>query len=184
MPYITDIPGWMLETELQEIEKLSKLVPKNGVIVEVGSLCGKSSVCWAMNADPSVTIYCHDIFYERIEIDKPGIYYNSWELFNKNISNFKNIIPVRGFCPSQTKYEDHREIDLFFIDAKHKNPEDWNIIKYFLPYIRKDGIICGHDFYLGPDPLFPDVIDNVNNLSKMFNNEPIIKDTLWCLIKK
>jgi hypothetical protein len=178
-----DIHGWMLETELQEIAKLSKTVPKNGVIVEVGSLCGRSSLCWAMNADPSVTIYCYDIFYEKIDIYGDGVYYDSWKIFNENLSNFKNVIPIKGHCPNETKYFDDRKIDIFFIDALHKNPEDWEIINHFLPYVKTNGIISGHDYYEKLNSPFPNVNDNIEKLENLYNTKVDIKETLWYLTK-
>lgn len=179
-----DIPGWMSEIEFQEISKLSKLVPKNGVIVEVGSLCGRSSLCWAMNSDPSVTIYCYDIFYEKIDIYENDIYYDSWKIFNENLSNFKNVKPIRGHCPTETRYFDDRKIDIFFIDAAHKNPEDWAIIDHFLPHIKTNGIISGHDYYEKINSPFPDVNNNIEKLENIYNAKVDVKETLWYLTKK
>jgi len=62
MPYKTDILGWMVESELKVLETIAKQVPVNGNIVEVGSMFGRSAVCFAMSADPSVTINCIDYF--------------------------------------------------------------------------------------------------------------------------
>jgi predicted O-methyltransferase YrrM len=184
MPYDLNIDGWMYETELQQIEKLSKMVPKNGVIVEVGSFCGRSSVCMAMTADPSITIYCYDYFFNSIH-NSEGIIIDTWDFFKKNTKEFTNIIPVRGECPTETKYTNLKEIDLLFLDALHKNPSDWDIISYFLPFIKKGGIIAGHDFHTTQEfeNPFPDVNHNVKRLHKMFNSEIIVHDRVWYLLK-
>lgn len=185
MPYRTDIKGWMFEDELQTIEQLAKIARPIGVIAEVGSFCGKSTVTWAMNCDPSVTIYCFDPFYENIE-DQNGIVCNTWEEFKRNTSEFPNVIPIRGFCPDQARYTDSRYIDIFFLDASHHNPSDWEIIQHFLPFIRSGGIICGHDYSLynlGATVAFPDVNLNVHRLEEMIGKKATIVNTFWYLQK-
>jgi predicted O-methyltransferase YrrM len=182
MPYDVTIKGWMFEEELQIVENLAKEVPKNGVIVEVGSLFGRSAICWAMSADPTATVYCYDPFYTAIQ-DQEGNYLDSWQVFQENTSKFNNIVPVRGHCPQETQYVDSRLIDVFFIDALHKNPTDWDIIEHFLPYIKPGGIIAGHDYSYPPEILFPDVNDNVARLEEMNNNKAVLNYTLWYLRK-
>ena len=185
MPYKLNIKGWMHEEELQVIEQLAKTAGPVGVIVEVGSFCGKSSIAWAMSADPSVTIYCFDPFYEQIG-DNEGNNCNTWEEFQKNTSEFKNIISIRGLTPQQSAYTDPRPIDIFFIDASHYNPSDWDIIEHFIPFIKPGGIIAGHDYSLyltEPTIAFPDVNNNVHKLEEMFNQKAKVTKTFWYLIK-
>ena len=173
MPYDNTILGWMTANDLESISTLSKLVPKDGVILEIGSLFGRSTVAWAMSCDPSVKIYCGDIFYENYidnhPLDTPtapvsGQLYNAWEEFQKNTKDFNNVIPIRGTAPDESNYPGH-DIDLLFVDALHKNPNDWKIIKYFAQFVKVGGIISGHDFRGD----YPDVINNVNGLASIYN---------------
>jgi len=178
MPYRTDIKGWMFRQELEQLSRLASLVPKNGVIVEVGSFCGLSSVCLAMSADPYVSIYCYDFFgtllYRNSDAEV-GVEVDCWKEFKENTKPYYNVIPVKGFCPVEAKYTDSRPIDLLFVDAAHKNPEDWNIIEYFLPFMNVNGIISGHDYGCDPDNnAFPDVNANVELLEKMYNTKAIV----------
>ena len=185
MPYNLNIKGMMHEDELKTIEQLAKTVPPNGVIVEVGSFVGRSSVAWAMSVDRSATVYCYDIFNKNIE-NNDGTISSTWEEFLKNIADFNNVVPVRGITPTQTGYIDYRSIDLFFIDAGHANPNDWNIIQYFLPFVKSGGTISGHDYssYLKGDPIaWPAVNFNVHRLEEMFNKKATISMTLWHLTK-
>lgn len=185
MTYKLDVKGWMFDDELDVIEKLAKTAQPIGVIAEVGSFCGKSSIAWAMSADPSVTIYCFDPFYDNIE-DQEGNICNSWEEFQQNTRDFKNIIPIRGLTPQHACYTDPRPIDIFFIDASHHNPSDWDIIQHFLPFIKKGGIIAGHDYTLynsGCPITFPDVNQNVHRLEEMFNQKAKITSRFWYLVK-
>ena len=172
MAFDDTIPGWMTTNDLEAISTLSKLVPPSGTLVEVGSLFGRSTVAWAMSCDPTVNIYCNDVFYEHYidnhELDTPGApvsgqVYNAWEEFQKNTSKFKNVAPIRGRAPHQVNY-DKGPIDLLFVDASHKNPSDWDIIKYFAPYVKINGYIAGHDYRDD----FPDVKANADTLSKIY----------------
>jgi precorrin-6B methylase 2 len=173
MLFDDSIPGWMTSADLQSITGLATLVPENGVLVEIGSLFGRSTVAWAMSCHPSVNIYCGDHFYEHY-IDNhdlahtfapiSGHCYNAWLEFNKNTNKFPNVVAMRGKAPDESNYPGH-EIDLLFVDALHKNPNDWEIIKYFAQFVKVGGIISGHDFRGD----YPDVINNVNRLASIYN---------------
>ena len=169
MSYNLEVDGWMHEEELQVIERLASYVSANGVIVEVGSWLGRSAVAWATSSKPSVTVYCFDPFHR-------------WDEFVKNTEQFSNIIPVKGLVPSESVYEDPRKIDMFFIDASHSNPSDWEIISYFLPLVKPGGYIVGHDYtpyYIAKGLDYPDVNLNVHRLEEMFDQKARINNRLW-----
>lgn len=185
MPYKLDIKGWMGEDELQVIEQLAKTASPVGVIVEVGSFCGKSAWAWSMSTDPSVTVYCFDPFYEDI-LDHEGNKCNTWQEFQKNTAECKNIITIRGMTPEHAGYTDPRPIDVFFVDASHHNPSDWDIIQHFLPFVKSGGIVAGHDYtkYFSGFPVqFPDVNQNVHRLEELFDQKAKVTSTFWYFVK-
>lgn len=160
MGYRTDILGWMTENELQTLEKIAQAVPLNGNIVEVGSMFGRSAVCWAMSADPSVKIVCIDWFqtdmvqHHNVDDDiclihsfpLSGAVYNVEEAFIKHTKDFPNIKMLKGHSPTALGSYVPDPIDLFFLDAAHTNPSDWENLCYFIPFIKEGGLICGHDY--------------------------------------
>lgn len=146
------IPGLVAKHELEILEDLAKTVPANGVIVEIGSYLGLSASAWADGADPSVTIYCIDYFYE-------------FDKFKENVKQYDNIIPIRGQSPNAIKYPGD-PIDIFFLDAAHENPTDLMNIEYFLPLIKPGGLFIGHDYM---DARYPDVIKNIKLLEEKLN---------------
>jgi hypothetical protein len=178
MPYDLSILGHMVEPELKVIESWASNVPKNGVVVEIGSFFGRSAVCWALSADPSVKIYCGDMFLDTFTTHNdpealaytgapaPGTSYPQWDIFKENIKPFKNIFPMRGWCPNGITYPGD-PIDVFFLDAAHINPSDWENITYFSQFLKPTSLICGHDYI----PQFPDVIKNVHQLEKQYNTK-------------
>ena len=166
--YDLTIEGHMMESELRQIEKWASSVPENGVIVEVGSYLGRSSVCWAMSCKPSVTVYCVDTFVD------------DYDIFIENTKKFKNIIPIIGHSPDNICYPG-KDIDIFFLDAQHENPSDIDNINYFTKFMKSGSILCGHDYYPHPPYYSPDIATNIKELEKRYS-KPVIAHpftTLW-----
>jgi len=149
----TSILGFMAPRELLQISEWAKMVPADGVIVEVGSYLGLSASAWA-EADSSVKVYCIDKFD-----DLAG--------FIKNTSNYPNVIPLRGDSPNNVDYPGDL-IDIFFLDASHTNPSDLEYIEYFLPLIKPGGLFCGHDY---GDSRYPDIMTNIKLLEDMLGQK-------------
>ena len=190
-----DILGWMTEYDLDVISDLAKLVPENSIIVEVGSMFGRSAACWATHTPKTADIYCIDNWYSFYIQEHPfseaTCLENKFPLSNKqydllaefknNTKSFANIKMIQGNCPSGTPWN-NIPIDLFFLDASHTNPSDWEIIEYFLPFIKTNGIICGHDYDKNQ---FPDVVENVSKLESVFNTKVVLfqNSSIWMINK-
>jgi len=188
MAYDLNIRGWMPEIELKVIEKWAQLVPENGIIVEIGSLHGRSATCWALSARTS-TVYATDLFCDYVSTqifdDAMTEYHNfprtgdvtSLEVFINNTKHIPNIIPVKAdHFPIIPKELDNITPNLLFLDALHKNPSDWDILEAWLPRIAPGGIICGHDYGLHE---FPDVVENAQRLCKMLGKSLETEFSLW-----
>ena len=159
--YDLNVTGWMEENDLKQIELWAQSVPAGGTIVEVGSYQGRSAVCWATSCDPSVTVYCIDPF--TVTPTR-----NDYKEFIKNTEHLKNIIPIRGLSPYDISYPE-TPIDIFFLDAEHANPSDLDSLEYFIPFIKKGGLLCGHDYNTEPGCMPPDLEANVKMLEQRFN---------------
>ena len=59
--YNLDIPGWATEEDLKVLEYFASEVPEGGLILEVGSFCGRSSYALAKSCHPSVRVVCIDL---------------------------------------------------------------------------------------------------------------------------
>lgn len=183
--------GYINPNEAKILASYASTIPENGVIVEVGSFLGRSAVILARHAKPTVKIFCIDTFDENhmVTTDTMGLSYrpevnsvlNLHKEFIKNTAMYKNIIPLKGYSPYDIEYPNY-EIDMFFLDAGHINPNDKDNLDFFFPLVKYNGIICGHDYYNE----FPDVIENVLMLEKTYNLQKIIfpKGTLWAMRKK
>lgn len=188
---MNDIIGYMRDNELSVLSELAKQVPVNGVIVELGSMFGRTAVAWATSADPSVTVICVDEFPDEESFTgiafpedptrpKEGQSYRTYELFLQNTHPYKNIKHLRGHSPYDIVYTGE-PIDLLFVDLGHTNPPDWDSIEYFSKWLKPSHILCGHDYIPQLPDLVPDVITNVKRLEARYN-QPVTtyeNTTLW-----
>ena len=162
-----NIPGFLSFPDLKALYKLSSSLPENSIIVEIGSLHGKSSVQLARSS-PTSTVYCFDFWnghHIKLTPDGPFKRQNTIKNFKFFTQNYPNIKPKQiTVSPHGAEWGDQL-VDMVFIDAEHINPSDWDIIEYWLPKIKKGGILSGHDYHVE----FPDVIENVRKLEKMLN---------------
>lgn len=191
MPYNMNIVGWVPEKDLEIIESWAREVPKNGVVVEVGSFCGRSSVCWGLTCDPSVQIYCIDMFQKEIiaEHDIPservtrcnfpisGQTYRIYESFLENTKDIKNIKHNRVISPQGVNFQGGM-IDVFFLDAHQHNPNHWDNITYFSKFVKPGGRICGHNYQRGSN----NVADNVSRLEEVYKTKVVLSDgSMWSI---
>lgn len=159
------IPGWTGLGELNNLASLAEQIPDSGVIVEVGSLFGKTALCLAQAA-PTCSIHCYDLWPGQVVIPSDGKeYINSIDTFKEFTKSCKNISPRRISSVADLDYTAN-SVDMFFIDASHQNPWDWEYIEYFLQKLKPGGILCGHDYY---ENHWQDVVENVRRLEIMLN---------------
>lgn len=181
MPYNLRIPGQYIERELWTIEALAQLVPPGGVVVEVGSSLGLSSYTWAKSVDPSVTIYCIDVWENNPEdAQKLREKYQtdySLENFRSFTKKCPNIVTLQGFSPQDfTEWDQSIDVYCQNIDCQNRIIEE--DINFWSKFLKPGGIICG----FGYSEEFPDVKNKVNNLSQFYQVEPVIVERFWCLV--
>jgi Methyltransferase domain len=174
------IPGQMSESELRGIENLARKAPKEGCVVEVGSLYGLSSFRWATSVDPSVTVHCIDPWVREpwivalVESRFPRCPEFGLEAFRTFTASCRNIVPHQGCSPQDFKNWD-RPVDIFFDDAVHHNPFIRESLRFWLTKMRPGGIMCGHDYC----KQWPDVIAEVNKLASELGVFVNTRQWLW-----
>lgn len=155
------VTGLIGNIDMRIIGMLAKKVPSNGTIVEVGSFLGKSTVTWAENCDPSVTVYAIDTF-TNFDVDISSLVNHDGsdigsfeEVFKKNTKPYDNIIMVKGESPYDMNDWD-KKIDLVFLDASHTDEKNiTDDLHFWDKHLSENGILCGHDFKVhgsGDDP--------------------------------
>jgi predicted O-methyltransferase YrrM len=134
-----DIPGWLHKDEGEELGKLAA----GKDVLEVGSYCGRSTICMAQSAR-SVT--CMDYWDGR----GTGVPADTLETFQKNIQRYAVGHKVTIAHPESTP--PNESFDLIFIDGDHSQESVAADIDKALLALRPGGLIAFHDYKSPLDP--------------------------------
>jgi predicted O-methyltransferase YrrM len=146
--------------------------PDHGHIIEVGSWKGRSSVFLAVeiiNSNKQIKFDCIDTWlgtindqYHSVSIKRENN--KLFELFLNNIEPVKHIItPIRSTSLKASSLYQDESIDMIFIDADHSYEAATLDIEAWLPKVKKNGILAGHDYI---NHLYPGVKRAVDNMCK------------------
>lgn len=166
----------------------------HNVLVECGSLAGRSSFVLAANSARLCDLYCYDRFNTRTAMAlhanhrqgdpwdntgqvRVGQVVNYLDLFQEHLSEFSHVHTVA--CDLPCPVDLPKSIDFFFLDLLHTNPTDRQVLEQFLPCFHSQTFICGHDYV--PDR-YPDVVANCLWLSELLDR-PLLRaaHSLWAL---
>lgn len=158
--------------------QLASSVPEYGIVVEVGSLYGLSAWHISKSIPKTATLFCIDPFERtesNIEFEKrvkaPYFCRESFDIFT---ADCPNIVVLQGWSPDVCRGW-QVPIDMYFDDAFHTNPvTKWNI-DFWSERVKPGGIVCGHDY----SSIFPDVIDNADQLARKWNTCIHVEESLW-----
>lgn len=180
MPFRLDVPGQVSVFQLRAIERVASLVPPGGVVVEVGSLFGRSSWAWGASVHPSVEVHCVDPWEKNAGIRamerRLGLKYGL-DQFVKFTEDLPNIKPRKGYSPDDFK-DWTRPIDLYYEDAVHTDPILSRNLEFWTSHLKPRGVICGDDYR----PRFPDVRAGAHRLAERFGRQLILVENFWCLL--
>jgi len=152
------VPGWLSESDKLAITHLSSLLPMSGVLVEVGSFLGKSSVEWANNFKNlnknyeiiSIDHYnlpitnIHKLLTDSDYPIPPG--QDQLELFKYYTKDYKNIIPLQALFNNQFRF--FRKVNLVFEDSDHEISTLNHGLPFWWDLLLPGGILAGHDWDL------------------------------------
>ena len=193
MLYENNIPGFMSIKELETLDTIFAPYNKSDAIgIEIGSFLGRSSYQISKTIHNG-KLYCIDSWggwYTQKEWPEEKKFQNfpnkgtvcSLENFLKYTEDCKNIIPIMGKSPDIIQ-DWTQPIDFLFLDGLHTNPNDWDNISFWLPKIKRGGILSGHDYRV-EDMIFPDIIANVNRLENILNQKVInpARTSIWYFV--
>jgi len=153
---IENVDGWLTDSEAETLYNLAKECKGNGVIVEIGSWKGKSTICLAKGSKDgkSVKIIAIDPHTGSAEhqSDKNKVW--TFEEFKSNISKagMEDIITPIVKTSAEAAKEVSQAVEFVFIDGAH----DYNSVKedfeLWFPKVIDGGIIALHDSTLWEGP--------------------------------
>jgi len=177
------IDGFLSSAEGVLLFRLANRLPRDAVVVEIGSWKGKSTYCLACGLR-SGRVHAIDPFdasgepgsretYEQTRTERP-----LREQFEANLAAFSGKIRVhQGF--SQAFSGAFAAIDLLLIDGDHSREGCAHDFTHYGPKLRSGGFVAFHDYY----PHRPDfgptwVIENLVKSDARFR-EHARADSLW-----
>jgi glycosyltransferase involved in cell wall biosynthesis len=172
-PNHNEIEGWMRFQELQWLFEESK---KHKVIVEIGSWKGKSTNAILSGCKDGV-VYAVDT-WEGSKDERDDTHWlaqkeNVFKTFKKNTAQFGNLKTICKTSTEAAKEFKNNSIDFCFIDAGHTKEEVQEDILAWLPKMKRDGIISGHDFDIGT---WMSVYEGVESV---FGKPDGVCDSIW-----
>jgi MMP 1-O-methyltransferase len=137
-PLIADIPGWLTDEEGEALFELARSCRGDGVIVEIGSWKGKSTVCLGLGsqAGNSVPVYAID----------PHADYRFGD-FKTNVERAGIAELVRPIASlSQAAADDFDQpIELLFVDGSHEYDLVLEDFEKWVPKVVEGGWVAFHD---------------------------------------
>jgi MMP 1-O-methyltransferase len=136
-PLIADVPGWLTDDEGEALYELARACTGKGVIVEIGSFKGKSTVCLGLGsqAGASVPIYAVDPHQERFPEFKTNV---------QRAGIDELVRPVPSL--SQPAADDfHEPIELLFVDGAHEYELVLEDFEKWVPKVVDGGWVAFHD---------------------------------------
>jgi MMP 1-O-methyltransferase len=136
-PLIADVPGWLTDDEGEALYELARACTGKGVIVEIGSFKGKSTVCLGLGsqAGASVPIYAVDPHQERFPEFKTNV---------QRAGIDELVRPVPSL--SQPAADDfHEPIELLFVDGAHEYELVLEDFEKWVPKVVEGGVVAFHD---------------------------------------
>jgi MMP 1-O-methyltransferase len=137
-PLISDIPGWLTDEEGEALYDLARECTGKGVIVEIGSWKGKSTVCLGLGSQTgaSVPIYAIDPHADtrfgdfKTNVERAGI--------------AELVTPIPSL--SQPAADDfHEPIELLFVDGSHEYDLVLEDFEKWVPKVVEGGWVAFHD---------------------------------------
>jgi hypothetical protein len=190
LPY-KSINGWLTPLEAIGLYKTAHQLPKNSVVVEIGSWQGKSTFCLAKGIR-SGKIYAIDPFNADagfdIQSEKDYLGGKSGgdllTIFQNNIKRLNmasKIVAKKGY--SYDFPDEFNSINFLFIDGDHSIEGCKNDYKLYAHKVVKGGFIAFHDYYkdraeLGPTHVINQIINKSNDF--VFYKQ---YDSLWVGVK-
>lgn len=156
------------------LQELIDKLPKDCIMAEIGSYIGESTELFANGCKK---IYAIDFWKNYYDKSDKRFYQYPMKLveqvFDIRMKKFKNLIKIKKSSKEASNEFEDEILDFVYIDSNHQYENVLEDIKTWLPKIKSNGMIGGHDYgYL------PDVTKAVNQMFGK-NNVETFRDTSW-----
>lgn len=141
--YSWSIPTHVTSSELMVLHQLSQQIRFDGVIVEIGSYIGASSLIIAKGLPKNAKLYCVDTWQNHAMSEGEK---DTFQLFIENTKAVREkITPIRSLSTDAAK-NFSPEIDMIFFDGDHSYEGIKSDVDYWIPKVKNNGLVVFHDF--------------------------------------
>ena len=168
--FFQNIYGWWEETDKNMYAKMVDTFSDGAHFVEIGSFKGRSSCSMAVeiiNSGKQIKFDCVDTWKGSEEHREGGFVEDEdvlngklFGVFLQNTKPISHIInPIQSTSEEASTLYDYESLDFVFIDGSHDLSSVIRDIQNWLPKVKRDGILAGHDYghtgvQLGVDGFF------------------------------
>lgn len=153
---IKDVQGYLREDEAKLLYNLAKRCRNRGVIVEIGSWQGKSTICLAIGSKdgPKSLVYAIDSHTGSKEHRRKYGPINTLKIFKQNIKKAEVFPYVKTLVTTSQKAAQkfYKPIELIFIDGSHDYQTVKSDFQSWWPHIINGGVMAFHDTLSWPGP--------------------------------
>lgn len=177
--YYQHIDGWCDFHNLY-YDLLINVLPENSTFVEVGSWHGHS-MCFAAEIlkfhRKKINLFAIDIFASELDNSlKPySVSRNESSCYSIFLNNMAKagvlnmITPIAMFSEDASKLFENNSIDCVFIDAAHDKENVINDLQSWIPKVKMNGLVTGHDYEHGIRSFIDEFFKNkFNTIPKLF----------------
>jgi predicted O-methyltransferase YrrM len=143
---VADIKGWLTEGQARMLYDAATRVPA-GVIVEIGSHHGRSTVILASAKRPGVRVVAIDPY----EVRRWGGGQNALDAFRQNLARKdvdQEVTLLQGYGSITGDAWDGPPVGLLFVDGAHDYASVIADLRAWTPHLRADATVLMHDAYL------------------------------------
>jgi hypothetical protein len=143
---------------------ISKIERNNLVLIEIGSYMGESMEIFADSGLFS-KIICIDPWTNGYDFeDLSSLDCEDAELhFDERKSKYDFVEKIKNKNENVVSMFENESIDIIYIDGNHQPSEVKRDILNWLPKIKKDGIISGHDWFLEDGKIQKTIIETIGH---------------------
>lgn len=131
------------------IKLAHKVDRKGGIMVEIGCFSGESSSIFVKNTNFK-TIYCIDAWengYDASDVASFKHVMSDVETaFDNRMAEFDNISKIKAYSVEASRNFENGFFDFVYIDACHQYESVKEDIIAWLPKVKPNGFIGGHDY--------------------------------------
>lgn len=174
--------------QIRDLELLLENIKKNNLIlVEIGSFMGESMEIFASSGFFD-KIYCIDPWKNGYDSDdtSSSIVESAESKFDEKKTKFNFVEKIKSTSIEVSNRFEDESVDMIYIDGNHQPDMVKLDILSWLPKIKKEGFICGHDWFYKNGLIQKTIIETIGYPDFICNHVSFggEGDGSWLKIKK